>query len=459
MDFRLPCPGISRRSVLQVGSLGLGGLTLPQILKADAAANLKPVKSCILLYMDGGPSHVDLLDLKPQAPAEIRGPWKPISTSAAGIHVGELMPGLAKQMHQMLLVRSVRHQETVHDPAVYQMLTGCKHVSSAGGLKVEDTDLPHVASSFSRAGDVHSGMPPAIQLPETMKMEGRVLPGQGGGILGATFDPFLVEVSQQGAVVPPAFTRQPGLEPLRLDRRSALLSQFNGELCRLESGMHAARFDRFQQQALSILAAPSIQQAFDMGRESPQTHARYGQHRHGQCVLLARRLIEAGSRFVTVYWGREPQDWADGVQRFANNPWDTHRNHFPLVKDTLAPRADQALSALVEDLEERGLLEETLVVWMGDFGRTPKISRPWNSRDHWPHAFSILLAGGGINRGSVFGATDAHAAEVVDNPVSPADITATLLAALGADPHAIVPAANGKPHQLSTGRVVREWFV
>ena len=186
---------------------------------------------------------------------------------------------------------------------------------------------------------------------------------------------------------------------------------------------------------------------------------RYGRHRHGQAVLLARRLVEAGTRFVTVYWGNEEQDWADGRgKQLANNPWDTHRNHFPLTKDSLCPRADQTLSALIEDLAQRGLLESTLVVWMGDFGRTPTISKPWASRDHWPHAFTILLSGGGTRGGEIYGRTDKHAAEVVDLPVSPGDITATLFAALGLDPASTISTTAGKPHRLSTGRVVNEWF-
>jgi uncharacterized protein (DUF1501 family) len=176
-------------------------------------------------------------------------------------------------------------------------------------------------------------------------------------------------------------------------------------------------------------------------------------------VLLARRLVEAGTRFVTVYWGNEEQDWADGRgPRLANNPWDTHRNHFPLVKDDLVPRADQTLAALLSDLGERGMLDETLVLWMGDFGRTPYISKPWASRDHWPFAFTVLLAGAGVKAGSVLGATDRLAAQVTDHPVSPADLTATMLWALGVDPGHSVPAASGKPHRLSLGRALTECF-
>jgi hypothetical protein len=188
-------------------------------------------------------------------------------------------------------------------------------------------------------------------------------------------------------------------------------------------------------------------------------HDFYGRHRHGQSVLLARRLVEGGARFVTVYWGQEPQDWADGRgERLANNPWDTHRNHFPLVKDRLLPRADRALAALLGDLAERGLLDETLVVWMGDFGRTPKIDKKYASRDHWPHAFTVLLAGAGLPGGAVFGHTDRHAATVEEDPVSPADLTATIFSALGVAPGSLIYDRQGNAYPLSTGRAVtRLW--
>lgn len=449
-----------RRTLLQIGSLGLTGITLPRAMRAAAAERTAPrAKACILLYMDGGPSHIDLFDLKPAAPAEIRGPFQPIASSVPGLSVGELLPRLARQMHHVLEVRSVRHEETVHDPAVYQMLTGYKHISSAGNLQVEPTDLPHMACAFRRADESPAVMPKALQLPDTMKMGARVLPGQSAGVLGATFDPFPLHVTPDGIVIPPDFTRQHDVSIERLRGRSALLRQFQRERESLDRAVATGRFDAFQQQALEIVGRPSVQRAFDLDQEPPELRDLYGPHRHGRSVLLARRLVEAGARFVTVYWGSEVQDWADGkTPQVANNPWDTHRNHFPLVKGSLVPRADQALAALLSDLADRGLLEETLVVWMGDFGRTPRISRPWASRDHWPHAFTVLLAGAGIKAGAVYGRTDNQAAHVTENPVRPADLTATIFDALGVSPAASVPTAEGGSHRLSTGRPMREWF-
>lgn len=451
----------TRRGVLRVGTLGLTGLTLAKSLRAADSAESQShsvnsgtarAKSCLLIYLDGGPSHIDLFDLKPEAPAEIRGPYRPIATSVPGLTIGELLPRVAQQAHRLVQVRSVCHDEGVHDPAVYQMLTGYKHISSAGGLKVEPTDLPHIGGALLRADRTPAAMPKAIQLPEIMKMEARVLPGQNGGILGPSFDPFLVDVSMNGVVQKPQLRRADGVSADRLRRRSALLREFDADTPSRRQ-VAIERLDEYQQQALSILESSAVQQAFDIEMESAATHEKYGRHRHGQSVLLARRLIEGGAKFVTVYWGHEDQDWADGRgPRPANNPWDTHRNHFPLLSQSLAPRADQTLAALLDDLAQRGLLDETLVVWMGDFGRTPRISKPWASRDHWPRANTILLAGAGLRGGSVFGATDRHAAEVVADPVSPGDLTATMLDALGVDPQQFVADASGQLHRLSPGQ-------
>ena len=450
---------LHRRRLLQVGAIGFSGLNLPSVLRAGGQQTAK-AKSCILLYMDGGPSHIDLLDLKPGAPPEIRGPYSEIATSVPGLRIGELLPLVAQQMHRAVLIRSVRHEEVVHDPAVYQMLTGYKHVSSAGGLKVEETDLPQMAASFGATVRTPAVMPKVIQLPQTMTMEGRVLPGQNAGVLGAARDPFCVDVTKGGEVGLPSFGRDPQVSLSRLDDRVSLLRQFNQELSRLESSDELERMDEFQSQALEILRSPRVEEAFHLTQEPAALRERYGRNRHGQSVLLARRLVEAGSRFVTVYWGREDQDWADGRgNRPANNPWDTHRNHFPLVERSLVPRADRALSALLQDLGDRGLLDDTLVIWMGDFGRTPRITREWASRDHWPHAFSVLMAGGSLKPGCIYGRTDKFAAYVEEDPVTPADLTATIFEVLGVNPHASVVDTQGRLHQLSTGTPLRELII
>ncbi len=450
-----------RRDLLQFGVVALGGFPLAALARARdvTPARRARAKACILLYMDGGPSHIDLWDLKPDAPAEIRGPYQPIATSVPGIVTSELLPHTATQMHRLVQIRGVCHQETVHDPAVYQMLTGYKHISSAGNLKVEDTDFPQMGAAFGRCDRSPAVMPKVIELPETMKMEARVLPGQNAGFLGGSYDPFRVEITREARLVKPDLALRRDISAGRLTKVGSLVTKFNDQLARLERTAELDRFDDYQRQALALLSKPGVQAAFDIEHEPAAVHERYGRNRHGQSVLLARRLVEAGARFITVYWGKEPQDWADGKgERVANNPWDTHRNHFPLVKDSLTPRADRALAALVSDLAARGLLDETLVVWMGDFGRTPKIDRKYASRDHWPHAFTVVMSGAGLPGGSIDGRTDRHAARVEEHPVSPADLTATIFDTLGVDPGSEIRDARGGPRRISTGRVLeRLW--
>ncbi len=460
MTMQPSAPSFPRRSLLQIGALGMTGICLPAWLEGTANGKSAPrAKACILLYMDGGPSHIDLLDMKPLAPLDVRGPFQPVASTVHGLPICEHMPCLAQRMHLLSLVRSLTHDQTVHDPAVYQMLTGYKHISSAGGLEVAANDVPQMGSALLRVDRARAVMPKVIQIPETMKMGERILPGQNGGFLGPSYDPLRIDVTDQAQVQAPDFNLAGGVALQRLERRRTLLKTFQEQVARLEQTAEVQRFDRFQQQAIDILRDQAVSDAFNLGQESPATRDRYGRHRQGQSTLLARRLVEAGARFVTVYWGHENQDWADGKgPRPANNPWDTHRNHFPLVQNSLVPRADQALAALIDDLAARGLLEDTLVIWMGEFGRTPRINSQWASRDHWPYAFSIIMAGAGIRSGAVLGVTDKHAAFVTSDPVTPADLTATIFASLGIDPRATVPNLDGQPHPISTGKPVAKLF-
>ena len=451
---------VDRRSLLSLGCFGLTSFNLLRPLQARVEKpRVARATSVLLLYMDGGPSHIDMFDLKPQAPAEIRGPVRPIGTSVPSISVGEHLPMLARQMHRVAQIRSVQHEDVAHDQAVYRMLTGYRHNIKAGALKVENTDLPHVASAFSRVDSPAAVMPGAIQIPEPMRIDARILPGQNAGILGARWNPFPVHVTRAGEVVPPDLARIESHTEHRLRRRRKLLGQLQNQSL-LDHVPDATEFAALQHQVMRILQTPAIQDAFDLDRESPALRDAYGRDRHGQSTLLARRLIEAGARFVTVYWGKEIQDWgAHWKPMLANNPWDTHRNHFPLIKDSLIPRADRTLATLLADLSDRGMLDETLVVWMGDFGRSPRISNLFATpgREHWPHAFTVLMAGAGIRGGHVYGATDRYAEFVTEDPVSPADISATIFDALGIDPRKTVPSRN-KQHRLSGGRALSELF-
>jgi hypothetical protein len=419
---------LSRRDFLRIGTVAVAGSGGPP---ATAASSKRAAQAVILIFLDGGTSHIDLFDMKPDAAAEVRGPFRPIRTTVPGVPVCEHLPRLAQRMHKVLQLRSVHHTDAVHDPAVYLTLTGKRHPTPLGGLRVSPDDDPHVGGLFAalshRTAAAGTQVPGWFELPETMKMEGRTLPGQNGGFLGQSADPFRCSVASDGTIEPPNLGLPEGVETDRLLLRGNLRFALDRKL----AGLDSTAFDAVRGQAVELLASSTFRSAFDLSAESERTRDRYGRHRHGQSVLLARRLAEAGARFVTVNWGKEEQDWADGVKkRVANNPWDTHRNHFPLLKDSLLPRADQALAALLDDLADRGL-NQVLTVWMSEFGRTPLITKPWASRDHWPGANTILLAGAGIAGGHVLGRTDAKAAAVTDFPVMPADVAATILAALG----------------------------
>ena len=451
---------LSRRSLLSLGCFGLTSLGLSGPLGASSKRDvLARAKSVLILYMDGGPSHLDMFDVKPGAPAEIRGPVSSIKSSVPGNFVGEYLPKVARQMHHVAQVRSMQHEDLPHDQAVYRVLTGYRHNIQMGGLKVQDTDFPHMSCAFNRSGASAVAMPKTIQIPGPMRIDARILPGQNAGILGARWNPFPVHVTRAGEVVPPNLARIESVTETRLTKRRKLLDRL-GDNLRGDKLGGTIEFTALQEQAIRILQKPSIHEAFDLDRESPAVRDAYGRDRHGQSTLLARRLIEAGTRFVTVYWGKEIQDWAGSFKpMLVNNPWDTHRNHFPLIKDSLIPRADRTLAALLADMSDRGLLDETLVVWMGEFGRSPRISKLFATpgREHWPHAFTILMAGAGIKGGLVYGATDRHAEFVTDDPVAPEDITATIFDSLGIDPHQSVPTRD-KQHQLSTGRPLVELF-
>ena len=456
---KAPSRQIPRRSLISLGCFGLTSLGLPNALQsAIESSNVSREKSVLLLYMDGGPSHIDMFDLKPQAPDQIRGPVSAIHSSIPGVSIGEYLPMLSQQMHHVVQIRSMRHKDVPHDQAVYQMLTGYRHNIQAGGLKVQNTDLPHMSCAFNRVGTEAVDIPKTIQIPGPMRIDARILPGQNAGILGARWNPFPVDVTRSGKVVPPQLTRiEQVTENRLLDRRKLLDTLQNN---RTFENASSTEFAALQEQVVRILQKPSIRQAFDLDREPNTLRDAYGRDRHGQSTLLGRRLIEAGARFVTVYWGKEIQDWGGKWKpMLVNNPWDTHRNHFPLIKDSLIPRADRTLAALLADMSDRGLLDETLVVWMGEFGRSPRISKLFSTpgREHWPHAFTILMAGAGIHGGSVYGKTDPYGEFVTDDPVSPADVTATIFNTMGIDPHQSVHSGN-QSHQLSTGRPLHELF-
>jgi hypothetical protein len=468
----------TRREMLRLGSLGALGLTLPEMWAAPAPANpprgAGPAKACILFFLEGGPAHQDLWDMKPDAPAEVRGEFKPIASSVPGVFVCEHLPLLARQMHHVALVRSVHHTVVDHNAGAYYALTGRSPV--VGGrliVRDEPDNFPPIGAVAGQFRPIDRPLPAFVHVPEIMSNNGYDLPGQRAGFLGAAFDPLVV-----GDPSAPNFTVA-GLSPPRdVDRaRLAARRELLARLNRADDGgplpptsPAADRLRAYHEKAFALITSAESRRAFDLHRESARVRERYGlpdrtdrsrEARQfgglphlGQSMLLARRLVEAGVRLVTVCTGRR-----------LDQAWDTHRQHFPLLKKSLLPYADRAFSALIEDLSDRGMLDETLVVAMGEFGRTPKLGQITSSagadrggRDHWPHCYSILLAGGGIRGGAVYGASDKHAAYPAQDPVAPEDVAATIYLALGIDPARRLADPLGRPQHVAVGQPIRALF-
>jgi hypothetical protein len=463
---------LSRRKwLLRAGSLAGAGLSLPELFRREARGDVRAAKakSCIVFFLEGGPAHQDLWDMKPQAPAEVRGEFKPIATSVPGVQVCEHLPLFARQMHHVALVRSVHHAIFDHNAGAYYALTG-KVPQSGSRLIVRDEpdNFPPFGSVVARLSPTDRRLPSFVHLPDIMSNLGYDLPGQRGGFLGSDYDPFVVgDASADDYTVPGlALARDVTLD--RLFERRTLLEKLNGHglapphAAAPEMDGMAAHYAR----AFDLLSAGSTRRAFDLGQEHPRVRARYGLPDRrdrsvearkfgglphlGQCTLLARRLIESGVRLVTIASGR----------RF-DQAWDTHRQHFPLLKKSLLPYADRAMSALLEDLAERGMLDETLVVFMGEFGRTPRLGQITSGagadaagRDHWPHCYSVMFAGGGTSGGAVYGASDRFAAYPRTNPVTPEDVAATIYQALGIPPNTKLHDPLDRPHILATGKPI-----
>ncbi len=426
------CDGVTRREWLRVGGLGVCGLSLPALLagrQASAAAERNSpkrergkhkAKACIVLFYLGGPPQHETWDPKPDAPKEIRGSFQPIATSVPGLRVW--------------------------------MLTGVPHqpTNSENAKPGAPNDSPCVGAVVRR---LHPGgsLPSAITLPEHIWNTGNLSwPGQDGGWLGRTADPWLIHCHPQSPGFGIPGIALPAEVPLlRFQSRHALLEQVNRHLDTVERSPALSRFDAQSQQAFNLLRAGKARRAFALQEEPDRLRERYGMNRWGQSVLLARRLVEAGVTLIQVNWTRMPGDTNDSPA------WDTHGKNAERLKGHLMPVMDQAYSALLEDLEARGLLAETLVVWAGEFGRTPKINAA-AGRDHWGHVFSVALAGGGVRGGVVHGASDRIGGHVKDNRVQPQDLLATIFHCLGHTPDTEVHDALGRPHPISRGTVLQQ---
>jgi hypothetical protein len=439
------CDGLSRRDFLQIGGLGAAGLALPELFRARARASearsTGRAKACILLFMGGGPPQMDTFDLKPNAPAEVRGEFPPIATSVPGTQISSLLPRLAAQAHRYAIIRTVSDEYTggAHGQSVYLALTGHKNARVQGDdIRPASTDYPCMGSAVARLRGQGQALPPHVWL---LDMHRRTFAGEGGGFLGQTCDPFriLQDPNRRDFQVQPlSLPREVPLD--RLGARRGLLEQIQ----RQGDGVIAhTMMDVHQERAFNLILAPPTRTAFDLNAEPNPVRDRYGRHKFGQGVLLARRLVEHGVPLVTVYWnGEEVPGGRDLHYR--------NRQNLPLLTAPL----DRAFSALLDDLEVRGLLDETLVVWMGEFGRAPLIERE-GGRGHWGRCYSVVLAGGGIQPGIVHGRSDRHAAFPVDGAVNPQDLVTTIYHCLGIGTNTELIDALGRPLRLCQGEPIQ----
>ena len=452
---------LGRRELLRIGGLSLLGLSAGQLqsLRAQQPARQR-AKSCVFLFLFGGPSQVDLWDMKPAAPPEIRGEFKPAATNVAGIQICEHLPRLAQTLDKICLVRSMTHRMNVHGPACSEIFTGREYFQAPTTDQATREDWPSLSSLVMRYGSSASGLAPSVVLPWYLQFPGqaRRIAGQTGARMGELYNALLVQgdVGQADYEITGLQLRA-DLPLQRMNERRGLLRSLDfTDTGRAGIGEALSMLDANRSRAWSLLESRAGE-VLDLKREPEHVRERYGQTTVGQSLLMARRLVEVGVPLVTVNWQDETH--IDGV----NTCWDTHQNNFSKLKDLLCPLFDQAFPTFISDLAERGLLETTLVVALGEFGRTPRMGQFSQSsntqktgRDHWPHAFTALVAGGGVRGGQVYGATNENGGYVVDKPVSPADLSATILSHLGIDPSQTYHDEFQKlPRKLSEGKVVR----
>jgi len=452
-----------RDAMLRLGQLGLGALTLPGLLRATSTAPTRPrpAKSCIYLFLWGGPPQQDLWDLKPDAPQGIKSLFAPIHTVVPGIDICDQMPLLAKHTDQLAVVRSVTHSSDVHEPSVYHMLTGKQDptlvIPRNARRRSNFPFIGSIVSAFTPPGD----LPACVTVPRPIGHDGVTYAGTYAGFLGPRHDPMeLREAPNSGEQASHSLAPAPNLPPDRMLARRGLLGALEARDRRLQQGGASDGLGSFYEQAFRMLTAPAAKRAFNLDLEPPGMRDWYGRNDYGESMLLARRLVEAGVRLVTVTW----------MYIFPNgrvsNVWDNHagygihgaRTGYDLLKSPVCiPPLDRGLSALLADLKQRGLLEETLIAVAGEFGRTPQINKD-GGRDHWGKCQTALLAGGGIKGGQVYGATDPRAAFVKDRPVSPPDFLATIYHALGIAADSEIHDRSGRPYPICDGAPVTALF-
>jgi Protein of unknown function (DUF1501) len=425
------CQTVGRRAFLKIGTLGMAGFGLGDLLAARALAVGKtspPAKAVIVLWLWGGPSHLDTFDPKPDAPLEYRGPFESIATKVPGLRINELLPGLARHADKFALIRSMHHQSNDHGIAGTIGLTGA--ISGAVGLDGKsqgDALQPSLGAIVGRLRPGRPGaLPPYVVLGNQLHQGLKTVVGEGGGTLGSASDPFRLDYEPGSGLKLPDVSLPESISASRLHARWDLQGMLDSSAAIDRSAVAASRMDRHYQLARSLISSKSTTEALNLEAEPARLREAYGSHRFGQCCLIARRLVESGLPFVQVNWSTHvecPEDAGDGG-------WDMHDRYFQIMQDRHGWMLDRALSALLEDLQQRGMLDSTLVVAVGEFGREPKINDR-AGREHWNRCYSALVAGGGIEGGRVIGSSDRRGEHPVDRPCTPADLNATILARMG----------------------------
>ena len=459
------CDGVTRRNLLEAGGAGLLGLNLPRLLQAEAqqTPTRARAKSVIFLFLFGGPSQLETFDMKPDAPSKIRGPFQPIDSRTSGLRISEHLGRTAQVSDKFCVVKTMTHSYNDHSGAGHYIQTGHRwHVPIGGGFAATSKDWPSMGSvveylSQHTAGGLSRSLPSYVCLPNwlgALQEKGQYRrPGQYGGWLGSGFAPLTTDIQKQSLQDNPywrdcrdeelhyeiqGLVKHQQMTLDRLNRRNSLLVQYDQQLRSVAERRAVKGHDQFKQRAMALVTSNRARQAFDIRREDPRLRDRYGRHLYGQSCLMARRLVEAGVRFVTVHY-----DCVDGYS------WDSHRSSQHLEKH-LIPTFDQALSALLIDLDERGLLDETLVVAVGEMGRTPQANDKWG-RGHWSTLFPAVLAGAGVRGGPIYGETDRDAGYPIEKPVSPEDLASTIYDALGIDSTLRLPDRQGRPVDIVRG--------
>jgi hypothetical protein len=476
------CDSPTRRELLQIGGMGLLGLSLPSFFKlaeAQAAPAAKTrgngfgkAKAVIFIFLQGGPSHLDIWDPKPDAPNNIRSQFKNIKTVVPGIELCETMPRLAQQVDKCTLIRSMSYTPKGlfnHTAAIYQLITGYTpdRVSPSGQLEPPTpTDFPTAGSQIARFRPPDVPMLPAVMMPRPLQESNVINKGGTAGFLGKAYDPFFLfpsgedtDFQKMEKLQVDDFVLRPEISKPRLERRQTLLETVNEGIPELEKAVDQFALDKYYARAFDLIVSGRARNAFDLEKEPSVLRDHYGRHTFGQSCLLARRLIEAGTRFVQVNW----PSVANGDP--LKTAWDTHASNFPPLKNLHCPKLDSALAALLEDLDTRGLLEETLVVALGEFGRSPRmgVSTSGNGnapdgRDHWPYCYTAMVAGAGVGRGRLYGKSDEHGSSPVERPVHPTQMLATVYHSLGIDPATIVYNHLNQPRELVQAEPITELY-